>query len=99
MWDASVNEVDLVDARLQGSDGGANLRDHTTGDRSRTDKAFCVLRRDGGNKAGGIFRFGEKAGDIRNVDQFGGLEGAGEGGGGKISVDVKGPFKSDSYRY
>ena len=87
---ASVNEVDLVDTRLQSSDGGTDLRDHATGDDTGVEEAFCRPGSDRGDEAGGVPGVGEEAGNIRNVDQLGGLQGAGESRGGKIGVDVEG---------
>ena len=87
--DAAIDHVDLLDSGIEGGEGGADLGDHAAGDDAFVDEPFdagAVERGDEGGRVGGVVHDAEDVGD---VDEFGGAEFTGEGGGGDVGVDVE----------
>lgn len=87
--DAAINHVDLLDSGIESGECGADLGDHAAGDDAFIDEPFDAGAVEGGDEGGWVGGVVHDAEDVGDVDEFGGAEFAGEGGGGDVGIDVE----------
>lgn len=87
--DAAIDHVDLLDSGIESGEGGADLGDHAAGDDAFIDEPFDAGAVEGGDEGGWVGGVVHDAEDVGDVDEFGGAEFTGEGGGGDVGIDVE----------
>ncbi len=88
MGNAPVDEVDFFDAAFEGFKGGFDFRNHAAGDGAVLDELTGLDAGDGFDEGGLVLGIAQKAWNIGKVNKLGGLEGAGQGRGCDVGIDV-----------
>ena len=86
---AAVDEVDLATPASRASTALLDLGDHAAGDGAVGDESLGLVGVIDWIRESGSEGSRSRPGTSEMIDQLGGLQGAGEGGGGEVGVDVE----------